>query len=377
MRPLRKLSRKLTRDIKVFIGSSAELNEDKQVFADYFSGKNKIYHDRGIYFDQRTWMDFSSSLNEGRLQDRYNAYIRNCDIAIFLFHTRLGQYTKEELETAYGCFLKSRSTRPRIFVFFKEDGIEDDSLKDFKSYCENRLGHFCDVYTSHDDLIAKFDRQLQILENERFITPYSSSIRLLYTIEFTLIYIIAPIIVAVLAFFAVHYYTPGTATVRLDDLTPSTLPFRGADVTLQYSDKSETLHLDKLTDEVLFKEIHSKHMGGDARLTISAEGYVTVDTVVRLSKSMTVGIRRDQSSALVFGTVKDEDNRPLEGVTIQVLDLETTTDHAGNFRLAIPTEKQKEEQRVTAYKEGYQLWDFTSPVSDKIPWKIILKRQGI
>ena len=65
--------------IKIFIASSAELNEDKQMFDLYFSDKNKLYRDRNIDFDQRTWMDFSSSLNEGRLQDRYNDY---CDFSV-------------------------------------------------------------------------------------------------------------------------------------------------------------------------------------------------------------------------------------------------------------------------------------------------------
>jgi len=40
--------------IKIFIASSAELNEDKQMFDLYFSDKNKLYRDRNIDFDQRT-----------------------------------------------------------------------------------------------------------------------------------------------------------------------------------------------------------------------------------------------------------------------------------------------------------------------------------
>ena len=120
--------------IKIFIASSAELNEDKQMFDLYFSDKNKLYRDRNIDFDQRTWMDFSSSLNEGRLQDRYNDYIRECDIVIFLFHTRMGRYTKEELEVAHEIYLKTKAAKPKIFVYFKEEGIVDESLKDFKSY---------------------------------------------------------------------------------------------------------------------------------------------------------------------------------------------------------------------------------------------------
>ena len=77
---------------------------------------------------------------------------------------------------------------------------------------------------------------------------------------------------------------------------------------------------------------------------------------------------------MIFGTVKDEDNRPLADATVQVLDMKTVSDGMGNFQLPIPAEKQKEEQRVTVYKDGYQLWDFTGPVFDKVPWKIILRK---
>ena len=99
---------------------------------------------------------------------------------------------------------------------------------------------------------------------------------------------------------------------------------------------------------------------------------MTVDTVLSLEKNVTLGISRDSSLAMIFGTVKDEDNRPLADATVQVLDMKTVSDGMGNFQLPIPAEKQKEEQRVTVYKDGYQLWDFTGPVSDKVPWKIIV-----
>ena len=358
--------------IKIFIASSAELNEDKQMFDLYFSDKNKLYRDRNIDFDQRTWMDFSSSLNEGRLQDRYNDYIRECDIVIFLFHTRMGRYTKEELEVAHEIYLKTKAAKPKIFVYFKEEGIVDESLKDFKSYCEKNLGHFCDLYTNYDDLRLKFDKQLQILENEGFIKPDPVDVK--RTLRFVLLYVLVPVLVVALAFFAFYYYSPVTSTVRLTDTSKSSLPFYGADITLEYADKSETRHVDRLSDEVVFKEIHTKYLGENARLKIESKGYVTVDTVLSLEKNVTLGISRDSSLAMIFATVKDEDNRPLADATVQVLDMKTVSDGMGNFQLPIPAEKQKEEQRVTVYKDGYQLWDFTGPVSDKVPWKIILRK---
>ena len=118
--------------VKVFIASSAELDQDKTMFDVYFSDKNKLYRKKDIEFDHRTWKDFCSSLNDGRLQDRYNAYIRECDLVIFLFHTRLGKYTREELEVALAAFRENKE-RPRIFIYFKEEGIEDEALTNLSS----------------------------------------------------------------------------------------------------------------------------------------------------------------------------------------------------------------------------------------------------
>ena len=132
--------------------------------------------------------------------------------------------------------------------------------------------------------------------------------------------------------------------------------------------------MDRLTDEAIFKEIHSRYLGTSVQLSVTAKGYEPVDTVMELEKRLVVNIRRDKSLSVVFGTVKDEANRPLSGVTIQVLDLQTVSDEMGNFRLLVPLDKQHVQQRVQAFKKGYELWDFTGPVSDKIPWKIILRK---
>ena len=72
------------KNVKVFIASSAELDEDKLQMDLYFSQKNKGYRKRAICFEQRTWRDFPSYLSEEHLQNRYDDYIRQCDIVIFL-----------------------------------------------------------------------------------------------------------------------------------------------------------------------------------------------------------------------------------------------------------------------------------------------------
>lgn len=49
------------KNVKVFIASSAELDEDKLQMDLYFSQKNKGYRKRAICFEQRTWRDFPAT----------------------------------------------------------------------------------------------------------------------------------------------------------------------------------------------------------------------------------------------------------------------------------------------------------------------------
>ena len=125
----------------------------------------------------------------------------------FLFHTRLGKYTREELEVALAAFRENKE-RPQIFIYFKEEGVEDEALTNFKQYCEHTLGHFCDVYTTPEDWRVKFDRQLAILEQEGVIRAPSTEEKMLYRLKFTLSYVVAPLIVMWLAFKAFFYFTP-------------------------------------------------------------------------------------------------------------------------------------------------------------------------
>lgn len=358
--------------VKVFIGSSAELNEDKIRFDLYFSEKNKLYRKHYIDFDQRTWKDFVSTLTPtGRLQDRYNEYIAQCDIAIFLFHTKMGQYTLEELRKAQECFRHS-GKKPRIFIYFKETGNQDAEMGRFKSTCEKELGHFCDVYSSYDDLLIKFDKQLHLLENEKFIQ--SDPIDLPRIVRFTLLYILLPLIVVIMGYLIFYYFTPNTVTIRVQEISSTPLTFEGAKISLQYADKNEMQHLNALNDELIYKEIHSRYMDKPAKILFSSPGYQSLDTTLILSGNIVLPIHRDNTFGHVFGMVKDENNVPVEEACVAIGELRTMTNENGYFSIDIPSHLQAVQQRVVVTKKGYELWDFTGPVSDKVEWKIILKR---
>ncbi|MCP4396368.1 MAG: hypothetical protein GY801_03520, partial [bacterium] len=94
-------------------------------------------------------------------------------------------------------------------------------------------------------------------------------------------------------------------------------------------------------------------------IRVDAEGFEDVAPHARYvltGKSTNVEIQRNYDLAVVFGTVQDE-KMFLPGVRVSIGDLDVTTGEHGRFRLEIPPDKQKTRQRLTAFKEGYQIWE--------------------
>ncbi|NUO84274.1 hypothetical protein HUU05_29725, partial [candidate division KSB1 bacterium] len=105
-------------------------------------------------------------MSKTRLQEEYNKAIRDCDIFVMLFATKVGRYTREEFETAFKQF--QESGKPWIYTFFKTAPVnlldipEEDflSLKAFQKMLKE-LGHFQTIYEDGKDLINQFNRQLE------------------------------------------------------------------------------------------------------------------------------------------------------------------------------------------------------------------------
>jgi hypothetical protein len=89
---------------KIFLASSSELKEDRIEFEIFISRKNKDLVNRGVFLEITMWEDFLDAMSQTRLQDEYNKAIRDSDIFVMLFSTKVGQYTEEEFETAFGQF---------------------------------------------------------------------------------------------------------------------------------------------------------------------------------------------------------------------------------------------------------------------------------
>jgi len=159
---------------KLFLASSSELKEDRKEFEIFINRKNKDWVDRGVFLELVLWEDFLDAISRTRLQDDYNRAIRECDIFVMLFFSKVGQYTEEEFETAFGQFKATH--KPFIFTYFKDAEVrsggssnEDDlmSLVAFKKKL-SALGHFYTRYKNIDELKFHFDQQLDKLAASEF-----------------------------------------------------------------------------------------------------------------------------------------------------------------------------------------------------------------
>lgn len=359
--------------IKIFLASSAELDADKEQVELFIARKNKDYSKKRVFLELTTWKDFISAMTEDHSQKKYNDYIRSCDIALFLFHSKLGRFTKEEFETAHQSFLNCnrKIKKPMIFTYFKTDDHETVEISEFRNYIDS-LEHFYDTYQSMDGLFVKLNRQLEKLENTGVII--SEVIDVPKIVKYAVYYFLLPLLVLTGAFLGIYYFHPTDMTVRINEIRAiPELPFQEGMVILNYGDKTESL---KIFDEVIFKQIPSKYKRYEVNLSFSAVGFEKTDTIIKLAKYIELPIKRDNSLGVIFGSIKDESGNPLKDVTITVKDLNTQTDENGLFRIEIPLEKQKDEQRLKAFKNGYQPTEVTGAPSDIHEWRLILYHQN-
>ena len=159
---------------KLFLASSSELKEDREQFEIFINRKNKDWIDKGIFLDLIIWEDFLDAVSQSRLQDEYNKAIQECDIFVMLFATKVGKYSEEEFETAFGQF--KTTNKPFIFTYFKDSEINTGSAnkKDLMSLWAfqeklGELGHFYTLYKNIDELKFKFNQQLDKLAAGGFI----------------------------------------------------------------------------------------------------------------------------------------------------------------------------------------------------------------
>lgn len=154
---------------RIFLASSSELKAERALFQLRINNKNKQWHGDGIFLHVEVWEDFIDSLSRTRSQDEYNAAIRQADIFVLLVHTKLGKYSREELETALRQF--NATGKPRIYIYFKQPanpaalGPEYQTVRDLKIHLAQLDQFPPQPYEHPAEMLDHFNQQLDKLRD--------------------------------------------------------------------------------------------------------------------------------------------------------------------------------------------------------------------
>ncbi len=152
--------------LKIFLASSFELKPERDLFEKEIYRKCKAWFDKGIFLHLDIWEDISARMSATGSQSEYNKFVTGADLFILLGYTKMGMYTAEEFEKAFGQFVATQ--KPFIFTYFKEtDGTVEDSLIQFKKKLLD-MGHFISNFKDANDLWGQFNKELERLETVKF-----------------------------------------------------------------------------------------------------------------------------------------------------------------------------------------------------------------
>lgn len=165
--------------------------------------------------------------------------------------------------------------------------------------------------------------------------------------------------VAVAAAFATLWLNmqPIDVSVRLNESSEPNAalpPLHDAAITLSVGDETKRDTIRSLADVASFVNIPHKYLGKEAHITLLCEDYFPVDTVVTLTKDVTVNVRRDPAvygdlRAVVFDTIIYESVPDID-VTIGRWNLRS--DAEGVVRLTVPLAEQQRSYEVTVPSRG-------------------------
>lgn len=155
--------------IKIFLASSSELKEDREQFEIFMYRECKKRFEDGVFLHLDIWEDFLDAMSATGLQSEYNKAIQDCDIFVLLAWNKVGKYTAEEFEKAFGAFTENQ--KPFIFTYFKpsttKNRAEIQSLWEFEDKL-NELKHYKTPYETIEGLREHFGNQLDKLAKNGF-----------------------------------------------------------------------------------------------------------------------------------------------------------------------------------------------------------------
>jgi internalin A len=162
------------RVLNLFLVSSNELRDEREKIEQVLSRKNKSLRKQGFLIDLLIWEDDQHIDKSVHSQDDYNIKIKQCDLFVMLFYSKVGKYSFEEFEIAISLF-KNKGI-PRICVFQKDIDLpkklsktDADSRFAFLERLQ-KIEHFPIPFGNPDKLINELEDCIdKLLLDEDFV----------------------------------------------------------------------------------------------------------------------------------------------------------------------------------------------------------------
>ncbi len=150
-----------------------------------------------------------------------------------------------------------------------------------------------------------------------------------------------------------HNSQPVDVTLQVKEISihnDNLPPMKNAVVTLTLDNKTETDTLRTIDGKLVFRNIPHKYLNQPVHVTISCEHFLKTDTVVTLTKDLTLNIARDPAvyGNVYFHTWNPNTETVAANTTFCIGGYEVTTDEQGGASLFIPLEKQSQWYSIVA-----------------------------
>lgn len=126
--------------------------------------------------------------------------------------------------------------------------------------------------------------------------------------------------------------------------------------------KVDTIH--SIEANAIFRNIPSKYRGEDVKLSFVCPDFITIDTVIKLEKSITLNVSRD---ANIYGNIHTQlwnydRNFPISNTKVKISDWEVISDSLGMVDLFVPLKNQQIVYKV--FIPTYNVFDSISMPSN-------------
>lgn len=154
------------------------------------------------------------------------------------------------------------------------------------------------------------------------------------------------ILIALVVYLAAHLNAPIDIALEFQEsgIPPSALPSIGhVSYTVQIGDDIKTGTTEALSTKVLLQNIPRKALRQQLPVLAQAEGFIPLDTVIRLSRKSIIRMKRNPDT---FGSIRFILWNPIEDITapgasIKIDDFTLNADENGIISFSIPLDRQK------------------------------------